>query len=454
MSVYQTVVSWLSGTPAKLDRSGEQFLAGTGPTFARRSVTPDTTLQLSTAWACVRLNARTIGSLPLKLYERGSTMNRTLAEGHPLYRVLAETPNDDQGAMEFWEGQITALNLRGNAYARIGRRGDGQVVSLWPLSPDRVTVFRSADGARRYRVTTLTKTEELEGSDIFHLRGFGAGGDMGLSPIGFGRQTISTALAAEEVAGSTFANGLQLAGFVELATGTKLLPEQRQQLVELFERFAGSGQAGKVMPLDPGMKFTPLKMTAQDAQLLESRRFSVEELCRWFGVFPVLIGHAAQGQTMWGSGIEQLVLAWLTLGLGPELIRIEEAISQQLLNAIDRRRYYAEHIVEGLLRADSAGRAALYSALGQNGVMYRNEMRAKENLPADASPAANKLTVQSNLVTLDQLDELGSGNTGDQVRSSLINLLFGGDVDAAIDARLKTMLDQAIAGGGPRCNED
>jgi HK97 family phage portal protein len=360
-------------------------------------------MQLSAAWACVRLNARTIGSLPFKLYQRTSALERRPAEDHPLYRVLQDAPNIDQSAMEFWEGQITALNLRGNAYARIGRRGDGQVVALWPLVPDRVRPYRTAAGERRYKAWTGAREEDLGANDIFHLRGFGAGGDEGLSPIGFGRQTLATSLAAEEVAGSTFASGLQVAGFVELASGTTLKQEQREQLVALFERFAGSSQTGKVMPLDPGMKFTPLKMTASDAQLLETRRFSVEEICRWFGVFPVLIGHAAEGQTMWGSGIEQLVLAWLTLGLGPELTRIEEAVGRQLLLPQDRGSYYAEHSVEGLLRADSAARAALYSSLGQNGVMKRNEMRAKENLPPDQSPGANMLTVQSNLIPLDQL---------------------------------------------------
>lgn len=400
------ITGWMTGngggSPAKLD--GDPAWAwGEGPTFANKRVTAASTLQLSTAYSCVRLNARTIGSLPLKLYERTSGLERREAEDHPLYPVLSIRPNSDQGAMEFWEGQVAALNLRGNAYARIGRRGDGQVVALWPLNPDRVNVYRNRENERRYKVYDGGETLDLDQSEIFHLRGFGAGGDTGLSPIAFGRQTIATALAAEEVAGSSFSNGLQMAGFVELATGTKLTPEQRQDLVALFEKFAGSGKVGKVMPLDPGMTFTPLKMTAHDAQLLESRRFSVEEICRWFGVFPILIGHAAEGQTMWGSGIEQLVLAWLTLGLSPELTRIEEQIALQLLSPADQRRFYPEHIVEGLLRADSAARAALYSAMGQNGVMRRNEMRAKENLPRDPSPGADMLTVQSNLIPLDQL---------------------------------------------------
>lgn len=406
MSVFSVISGWLGGgTPAKLDKSGpaDAWRYGDGPTFANMRVTPDSTLQLSTAWACVRLNARTIGSLPLKLYERADALERRIADEHPLAPIIGIKANPDQGAMEFWEGQMTALNLRGNAFARIGRRGDGQISALWPLSPDAVQVYRTNSGERRYKVTTGGNSEDLSAAEIFHLRGFGAGGDQGLSPMGFGRQTIASALAAEKVAASTFNGGLQLAGFIKPDGAIKLTTDQFDQLVELFEKFTGSDKAGKIMPLHPGMEFQALKMTAADAQLLESRRFGVEEICRWFGVFPILIGHAAQGQTMWGSGIEQIVLSWLTLGLGPELTRIEEQIAMQLLSAADQRRYYAEHIVEGLLRADSAARAALYSSLGQNGVMRRNEMRAKENLPRDDSPGADMLTVQSNLIPLDQL---------------------------------------------------
>ena len=411
MSITSIVTGWMQSTfgspPAKLDGTRgdiEHNIAfGGGGTFAQKRVTADTTMQLSTAWAAVRLNARTIASCSRKVYRRTSALQREAAEDHPVHRVLAISPNPDQTPMEFWEGQVTALNLRGNAFARIGRRGDGQVVALWPVSPDAVRVYRTPAGERRY---VIGGTEDLGGRDVLHLRGFGAGGDMGLSPIAYGRQTIATALAAEEVAGSTFANGLQLSGFVEDQEGAKTTNEQRQGLVQLFAKFAGSGQAGKVMPLPPGMTFKALGLSPEDAQLLETRRFSVEEMCRWFGVFPILIGHAAQGQTMWGSGIEQIVLAWLTLGLGTELERIEQAIEKQLILPAEQGRLYVQHNVESLLRADSKSRAELYSSMGQNGVMKRNEMRAKENLPPDGSPGADMLTVQSNLIPLDQLGKL------------------------------------------------
>lgn len=370
-------------------------------TWSGKTVTPDTALQLATAWACVRLNARTMSSLPLQMFERVSGNDRQPADTHPLYPILHDSPNADQTAMEFWEGMFTGLNLRGNAYAQKHFSGE-TLISLTPWNPDRVSVYIDQNGARRYRYSSPTGGQPDVGEDeVFHLRGFGAGGPIGLSPISYGRQTLSTALAADEVAGRTFSSGLQLAGFVETAAGTKLTVEQRGQLVALFQKFSGSSQTGKILPLDPGMKFSPLGLSPEDAQLLETRSFHVEEICRWFGVMPVLVGHAAAGQTMWGSGVEQIVLAWLTLGLGPELQRIEQAIEKQLLSPADRTRFYVEHNVAALLRADTAAQAALFASAGQNGWMTRGEIRSLRNLPR--IPGTDGLTVQSNLIPLDKL---------------------------------------------------
>ncbi len=369
--------------------------------WSGHSVTPDTAMQRSAAWACVRLNARTIGSLPIKVYERTTDGSRREARNHPLSVLLRESPNAEQTPMEFWEGEVTALNLRGYAYAEKHWIGD-RMVAITPLDPDRVTVYRTEAGERRYRVYSATgPMRDLGAREVFHLRGFGAGGDNGLSPIGYGRQTLAGAAAADEVAGRTFDSGLQIGGFIEDQPGAKTTNDQRKDLIDLFDKFSGSRKAGKVMPLPPGFTFKPLLMSPEDAQLLETRRFNIEEICRWFGVFPILVGHAADGQTMWGTGVEQINLAWLTLYLGPELQRIEQAIEKQLLSPVDQLRFYVEFNVDALLRADSAGRAALYSSAGQNGWMDRNEIRAKENLgPRDGGSV---LTVQANLVPLAQL---------------------------------------------------
>ena len=383
-------------------------------TWSGKATSPDAVLQLSTAWACTRLNARTKASLPIKLH---SEADGSLIKDHPLYTILHDSPNADQTALEFWEGQYTALDLRGNAYAEKVFNSVGDLIALIPMNPDNVTVYRDREsGERRYRysdaATHIYSPPQGWGEDkVFHLRGFGAGGLMGLSTISYGRQTLSTALAADEVAGRTFANGLQIAGFAVDQPNARTTQEQRKDLVSLFETFAGSQRAGKVMPLPPGFDFKALGMSPEDAQLLETRGFHVEEICRWFGVFPILIGHAAAGQTMWGSGVEQINLAWLTLYLGPELQRIEQAIEKQLMTPADRKKFYVEHNVDALLRADSSGRAALYSVQAQNGVKTRNEIRKKENDPPMAG--GDVLTVQSNLVPLDMLGKLPPTQTPD-----------------------------------------
>lgn len=368
---------------------------------AGKAVTEDTALQLSTAWSCVRLLSETIGTLPLGVFQRNGDA-KAPAQDHPLYGLLHDSPNADQTAAEFWEGIVACLCLWGNGYAEKVRTGS-RLASLTPLRPDIMSVYRDDQGRRKYRYDAPNGRRELDEDQVFHLRGFGFGGDVGLSPIGYARQTMGTALAADETAASTFANGLQVSGFVELAPGTKITEEQRNQLVDLFAKFTGSARAGKVMPLDSGMKFTALGMNPEDAQLLETRAFHVEEICRWYRVPPFMVGHTEKS-TSWGTGLEQQMIGFLTFSLRPYLTRIEQAVKKQLLAPAERAKVFVEFNLEGLLRADSQGRAALYSTFAQNGVMTRNEMRGKENLPA--MPGGDVLTVQSNLLPLDML-----GNT-------------------------------------------
>lgn len=371
-------------------------------TWSGKATSPDAVLQLATAWACIRLNARTKAALPLKTHSR---KDGSVDTGHPLYTLLHDSPNADQTAIEFWECLYISLDLRGHAYAEKVYSGD-TLIALIPMNPDYTVCYADpVDGSRRYRyydpIRKVRSPDQGWGEDkVFHLRGYGGG----LSPIAYGRQTLSTALAADEVAGRTFGSGLQISGFATVKEGAKQTATQRDELTELFDKFTGSPRAGKVMPLPPGYDFKALGMNPEDAQLLETRGFHVEEICRWFGMFPILIGHAAAGQTMWGTGVEQINLAWLTLYLGPELQRIEQAIEKQLLSVTDRLKIYVEHNVDALLRADSAGRAALYSVQAQNGLKTRNEIRKKENDPP--MPGGGILTVQSNLVPLEMLGKI------------------------------------------------
>ncbi len=369
---------------------------------AGKAVTPDSTLQLATAWRCVRLRYRVLGSLPMMVHERLADGSSKPAKAHWLHALIHDSPNADQTAAEFWGGMIACMDLWGNAYARIEKMG-GRITALTPLRPDRMSVYRDEAGARRYRYSGPKGEERFGESEILHLRGFTVGGDVGLSAVSYGRHTLGLAMAADETASKSFSKGLQVSGFVQMLAGTKVSKDQRNDLVDLFAQFSGSPNAGKVMPLDPGMTFVPLDMKPSDAQLLESRSFNVEEICRWFDVPPILAGHAGQGQTMWGTGVEQIMLGWVTVDVNPFLKGIEQAVIKQLLSPAERLRYFAEYNREALLEADSKAKAEFLSTMTQNGLMSRNEGRAKLNLPRVAG--ADALTAQVNLAPLDRLGE-------------------------------------------------
>jgi len=399
-----------------------------------QSVTQKTTLGLSTAWACVKLKSDVVGAMGMGVFEKSDAGGRVSRSDHWLYDLVHEEPNRDQTPAEFWAGQVAAMDLWGNAYAEketLGKR----TTALTPLAPQITRCRRNRQNEREYVYLDRGKEEVLPADKVFHLRSLTLGGDMGLSALEYGRRTFGGAMAANRVSADTFQRGLQAAGFMQVGD-TRLTPEQRADLQAIFDAFVGEASRGRIIPLEKGFQFAPLKMNPADVELLASRNWDVEEVCRWFGMLPMLIGHAAKGQTMWGSGIEQLLLGWQTLLLNPLLTNIQQAVKKQLLPIAERKKVYPEINREALMAADSAARAALYSAFGQNGVMTRGEMRSKENLPS--MPGDDFLTVQSNLVPLEQLGAAPSAEQG--ARSALMNLLFGGDVDAMIDERVKARL--------------
>ena len=376
-------------------------LFGWGEAAAGKSVTPETALQVSAFWACVKLLAETIATLPIGFFERGADGGRSVANDHPLAYLLRVSPDGEHTAVEFWEGAVIAMCLHGDAFAEKVRDGRGRLIALQPLRSDLMTVRRDADGALEYAYADPGGRRVLGEAEVFHVRAFGGSGLRGLSPLMYARQTLSSALAADEAAGKLFSNGVRPSGVLEV--GQILKKDQRKDLREnVVEPLAGSQNAGGVFVLEAGMKFTPISLSPADSQLLETRRWHVEEIARWFGMPPILIGHASQGQTMWGTGVEQIALSWLGLGLRAQLKRIEAAIQLRLIEPADRARFYAEFNIEGLLRADSAARAALYASLAQNGIMDRDEIREKENLNRRGG-GASKLTVQSNLLPIDDL---------------------------------------------------
>ena len=410
------LLDWIGRRRVKLTDAESWRAVMATDSYAGKPVTPATALQLSACWSCVRLISETIATLPIGVFTQDAQGRKTAEREHPLYAVLHDQPNADFTAAEFWEGVVASLCLWGNAYAEKATSGE-RLTALTLLRPEWMVVERQDDGSLIYRYHDPDGRRDLAEGEVFHVRGFGAGLDVGFSPIAYARHSMGSAMAAEEAAAKFFSNGVRPTGVLTIENVLK--PEQRKQLREnIVEPMAGSANAGGLFVLEAGMKFQPITMNPEDAQMLETRAFQVEEICRWFRVPPFMIGHTEKS-TSWGTGLEQQNIAFLTYALRPYLTRIEQAIKRQLIRRADRARLFAEFNLEGLLRADSAGRAALYSTYAQNGIMSRDEIRAKENLPPQ--PGGDQLTVQSNLVPLTQLgSEAGGGQKArDAVRSWL-----------------------------------
>ncbi|MDX1127458.1 phage portal protein [Sinorhizobium medicae] len=342
-------------------------------------VTDDTAMSLSAVWACVNLLAGTIASLPLMVYRTDAQGRRTVARDHPLYRVLHDSPNYDQTAVDFWEFVNASIELWGNAYARI-LRSSTAVSGLHPVAPSLVSVRRLASGTIEYRWTEDGKVYVETDATMLHIRGFGGNPLGGMSTLHFGRNVFSLARAADRSAGGMFKNGLRPSGAL---TFEKWLSQDQRNLAEekLAEKYLGAMNAGRPLILEGGTKWEQLTISPEDAQMLESRGFSVEEICRFFGVPPFMIGHTEKS-TSWGTGLEQQTLGFQKFALRRRLKRIEQALEKQLLRAEDRAvGITIEFNLEGLLRGDSAARASFYQSGLTNGWMTINEVRALENMP-------------------------------------------------------------------------
>lgn len=404
-----SLANWL-GRSIGLGPSSRRFWASYygRETWSGMSVTPETAMAISAVWRAVHLYAGTIASLPCNTYLDNAQLPQ-LARGNEYDLVLRVSPNIDQTPYEFWESMIGPRFLVGNSYAEKEYIG-GRLVAMTVLPPldtwpervgrDKKTLVyrtRGRDGVER----------ELPRDKVFHLKGLNFGGDMGLSAVTYGANTFGTTLAADKVAGKIFKSGLSASGFIE---SQQTLDEgDRDRMDKILKEFMGADNVGKLMLLEGGLTFKPISMSAHDAQLLTARGFNIEEVARWFGMPPVLLGHNPQGQTMWGTGTESVVRAWYQLGLRSELKRVEDACRKRVIGDADRERMYVKFNVDALLRGDSQAQAALFSAAVQNGWMTRAEVRALLELPF--MEGSGELTAQVNLVPLSKLGQESADQT-------------------------------------------
>lgn len=390
------VARWLGPFTLEDSAAWESVVGVRGP--AGVSVTPRTAMQVSAVWACVRLISETIATLPLGMYERTRSGKRP-APDHPLHFIIHDQPSPDATASVFWEAFIASMLLRGVGRAEklmVGNR----LVGLQFLAPDRLTCSRLEGGRKEWRYTEEDGRQRVIPQDrIWEVPGFTLDGKNGVSVITYGAHVFGGAIAADQAAARTFSNGMLQTVYYKVAAF--LQPKQRD---EFRKNVLGAVERGETPLLEGGTDVGTIGIKPADSQLLESRAFSVEEICRWFRVDPALVGHG-QRDSNWGTGLEQKMIWFLIFTLSPWLKRIEQAIQKDLQTPYDRLRFYPKFTVEGLLRADSAGRAAFYTAMVNNGVLTRDEVRELEDRPPMGGNAA-VLTVQSAMTTLDSLGDV------------------------------------------------
>ncbi len=362
--------------------SGSAYSFFMGGSTSGKRVNERTSMQMTAVYSCVRILSEAVAGLPLHLYQYTDSGGKEKAVEHPLYFLLHDEPNPEMTSFVFRETLMTHLLLWGNAYSQIIRNGKGEVIALYPLMPDRMTVERDTEGRLYYSYlvgsddapTMKGSTVTLSPSDVLHIPGLGFDGLVGYSPIAMAKNAIGMAIACEEYGAKFFANGAQPSGVLE-HPGTLKDPSRVRESWQ--STFGGSQNANKVAVLEEGMKYTPISISPEQAQFLETRKFQINEIARIFRVPPHMVGDLEKSSF---SNIEQQSLEFVKYTLDPWVSRWEQSIVRSLLTAEEKKQYFVKFNVDGLLRGDYQSRMAGYATARQNGWMSANDIRELENL--------------------------------------------------------------------------
>lgn len=330
-------------------------------------------MQSAAVYACVRVIAETVASLPLHLYRHVEEGKRR-DTGHPLYFLLHDSPNPEMTSFIFRETMMTHLLLWGNAYAQIVRNGHGEIIGLYPLLPDKMQVSRSQTDELIYLYQSGMKNIAFRREEILHILGLGFDGLVGYSPIAMARNAIGMSMATEEFGASFFQNGAAPGGILEHPGTLKDPSKVRESWNELFK---GSGNANKVAVLEEGMTYKQIGIPPNEAQFLETRKYQTEEICRIYRVPPHLVADLDKATF---SNIEHQSISFVVHTIRPWLVRLEQAMNKALLYPAERERYFIEFNVDGLLRGDYESRMRGYATARQNGWMSANDIRRLENM--------------------------------------------------------------------------
>ena len=392
--------------------SGYSFFMG--GSSAGKMVTERSAMQMTAVYACVRILSEAVAELPVHVYRYNEDGSKEKAIDHPLYLLLHDEPNPEMSSFVFRETLMTHLLLWGNAYAQIIRNGKGEIIALYPLMPNKMTVDRDEHGKLFYEYQRSTDealkdtgTVILSPRDVLHIPGLGFDGLVGYSPIAMAKNAIGLAIAAEEYGSKFYANGAAPSGVLE-HPGTIKDPSRVRESWQ--NTFGGSGNANKVAVFEEGMKYTPISISPNEAQFLETRKFQINEIARIFRVPPHMVGDLEKSSF---SNIEQQSLEFVKYTLDPWVVRWEQSIQRTLFTQDEKKSYFVKFNVEGLLRGDYASRMQGYATARQNGWMSANDIRELENL--DLIPdeeGGNLYLINGNMLPLTQAGAFANTNDG------------------------------------------
>ncbi len=360
----------------------EMLTTGTA-SYAGPAVNERTAMSVGAVYACVRLIAGAIASLPLPVYERTADGRKRV--DHEFWWLLNEQPNATMSAAVFWEYLIQSILLSGDAFAiiRHPRESDPRITGFEPVHPARIQVQRS-EGRLKYTVFDDNgSTKGFDQDDILHVPGIGFDGLRSMSPIRHaGKQAVGLALAAEEHSARVFSNGARPDIAIEVPGALK--EEQIELLRNTWDdRFGGASKSHRPAVLTGGVKVHEISMNAEDAALIATRQFQVIDIARLYGVPPFMIAETEK-TTSWGSGVEHMGIGFVKYTLRPHLARIEQELRRKLFREKNEK-YFAEFNVDGLMEGDSKAQAEYFGKAlggpGAQGWMTVNEVRRLKNMP-------------------------------------------------------------------------
>ena len=387
----------VSGYPA--------WFAG-GLSSSGEPVSPTTAMQLTAVYGCVKILSEAIAELPLHTYKTTEDGGKVKAFRHPLYNILHDEPNPEMTSFAFRETLMSHLCLWGNAYAQIIRNGRGEVMGLYPLLPNKMRVLRD-DRNRIVYVYNRTEGEAAPGEaetvtfaseDILHIPGLGFDGLIGYSPLSMARNAIGASIASDSYADRFFGNAAMPSGVLEYPGVLK----DPQKISERWGgSFSGAVNAGKTPVLEEGMTYKPISISPQDAQVLETRKFNINEIARIFRVPPHMLADLEKSSF---SNIEQQSLEFVKYTIAPWVARIEQGLKKSLLRPDEKAEgYFFSFNLEGLLRGDYNSRMNGYAIARQNGWMSANDIRELENMNRiPAEEGGDLYLVNGNMLPLAQ----------------------------------------------------